>query len=130
MVVREEPPPRAPPPAPPAPPAPSAPPRRTRPFAAVQPVTSPPVQPAPQRPGFLSFTSSPPADVYEGDRLLGATPLLDRAVNPGVHAFRFVLRDGSATRTVSVDVQPGASSLVNVSWRPHGEGAAPEGHAP
>lgn len=114
----------------PPPPLPVPVPRRSRPIGAAQADTSPATTPAPDRPGFLSFTSTPPADVYEGGRLLGATPLLDRAVPPGTHAFRFVLRDGSAARTVTVDVQPGASSLVNVSWRPHEEGAAGEPQLP
>lgn len=119
-VVAQPPPPPAPAPArveTPAPPrAPTPEPRRPRPVAAVSAATSPPVAPAPTRPGYLSFVSTPPADVYEGDRLLGATPLLDRTMSPGTHSFRFVLRDGSAARAVQVDVQAGATSVVNVNW--------------
>ncbi|MEZ4392483.1 MAG: serine/threonine-protein kinase [Polyangiales bacterium] len=96
--------------------APTPEPRRPRPVAVVSAATSPPEAPAPTRPGYLSFVSTPPADVYEGDRLLGATPLLDRTMSPGPHSFRFVLRDGSAARTVQVDVQSGATSVVNVNW--------------
>ena len=126
VVVREEPIPRQTPTREPVP----SPLRRPRPTSSVTPSTSPPAPAAPTRPGYLSFTSNPPADVYEDDHLLGATPLLDRAVPPGAHAYRFVLRDGSAARTVSVDVQAGASSLVNVNWRPRAEGAQPEPQLP
>jgi hypothetical protein len=108
-------------------PTPPTAPRRPRPATTVQAMTSPPAVTPLSRPGYLSFTSTPAADVYEGDRILGVTPLLDRAVPPGPHSFRFVLRDGSAARSVNVDVQPGASSLVNVNWHPHGDGEGADG---
>lgn len=108
-------------------PQPPTPTRRPRPLTTVQAVTSPPAVTPLSRPGYLSFTSTPAADVYEGDRILGVTPLLDRAVPPGPHSFRFVLRDGSAARSVNVDVQPGASSLVNVNWHPRGDSEGADG---
>ncbi|MEZ4409672.1 MAG: serine/threonine-protein kinase [Polyangiales bacterium] len=79
--------------------------------------------PAPERVdatprGYLTFTATPTAEVYEGQRLIGTTPITDRAFSPGSHTFRFVAVEGGAEREMSVDVSPGGSAVVQVRLRP------------
>ena len=73
---------------------------------------------SPQGPGYLTFIATPDAEVFEGGRSLGRTPMTDRSVSAGHHAFRFVPGDGLAAQTVQVDVQPGGSSVVEMRWQP------------
>lgn len=68
--------------------------------------------------GYLTFTATPTAEVYEGQRLIGTTPITDRAFSPGSHTFRFVAVEGGAEREMSVDVSPGGSAVVQVHLRP------------
>jgi len=68
--------------------------------------------------GYLTFIATPDAEVFEGGRSLGRTPMTDRPVSAGHHAFRFVPGDGLAAQTVQVDVQPGGSSVVEMRWQP------------
>ncbi|MDB4931557.1 MAG: Serine/threonine kinase, partial [Myxococcaceae bacterium] len=73
--------------------------------------------PAPSSaPGYLTFIATPDAEVFEGGRPLGRTPLTDRAIPAGRHTFRFVPGDGLAAQSVQVDVQPGGSSVVEMRW--------------
>jgi serine/threonine protein kinase len=73
---------------------------------------------SPQGPGYLTFIATPDAEVFEGGHSLGRTPITDRSVSAGRHAFRFVPGDGLAAQTVQVDVQPGGSSVVEMRWQP------------
>ncbi len=70
------------------------------------------------RPGYLTFIATPDAEVFEGNRALGRTPLTDRAIPSGHHTFRFVPGGDLASQTVQVDVQPGGSSVVEMRWDP------------
>ncbi len=87
--------------------------RSTAPHAAVDAGAS-----ASTRPGYLTFIATPDAEVFEGNRSLGRTPLTDRAIPSGHHTFRFVPGGDLASQTVQVDVQPGGSSVVEMRWDP------------
>lgn len=67
-------------------------------------------------PGYLTFISTPDAQVFEGARLIGRTPMTDRSIPSGHHTFRFVPGGGLTAQTVQVDVQPGGSSIVEMRW--------------
>lgn len=69
-------------------------------------------------PGYLTFIATPDAEVFEGGRSLGRTPLTDRAIPSGRHTFRFVPGGDLASQTVQVNVQPGNSSVVEMRWDP------------
>lgn len=69
-------------------------------------------------PGYLTFIATPDAEVFEGNRSLGHTPLTDRAVPAGHHTFRFVPGGDLAAQSVQVNVQPGGSSVVEMRWDP------------
>lgn len=66
--------------------------------------------------GYLTFTSSLPARVYEGSRELGTTPITDQAFAPGTHAFRFVSLRDNTERVMSVEVSPGGSAVVQARF--------------
>ncbi len=51
------------------------------------------------RPGFLTVMSSHPAEVFEGSRRLGRTPLTDVELRPGRHTLRFVPGGGLPPQT-------------------------------
>ncbi|MBP6830609.1 MAG: serine/threonine protein kinase [Deltaproteobacteria bacterium] len=69
-------------------------------------------------PGYLTFIATPDAQVFEGARLVGRTPMTDRSIPSGHHTFRFVPGGGLAAQSVQVDVQPGGSSIVEMRWQP------------
>jgi len=69
-------------------------------------------------PGYLTFIAAPDAQVFEGSRLIGRTPMTDRTIPSGHHTFRFVPGDGLAAQSVQVEVQPGGSSIVEMRWQP------------
>lgn len=69
-------------------------------------------------PGYLTFIATPDAEVFEGSRSLGRTPMTDRAIPAGRHTFRFVPGEGLDSQTVQVNVQPGGSSVVEMRWQP------------
>ena len=67
-------------------------------------------------PGYVTMTTNRACDVFEDGHLLGRTPMMDRALAPGVHRLRFVPVDGSPERVQAVEVYSGVSSRVNLRW--------------
>jgi serine/threonine-protein kinase len=57
--------------------------------SAVAAAPAPPPPPAAHPTGFLSARTQPYSDIYEGDRLLGQTPLADLALAPGTYTLTF-----------------------------------------
>jgi serine/threonine-protein kinase len=57
--------------------------------------------------GILTLDASPWANVYLGDRLLGATPLVERKLRAGRVTLRLVNPETGQKRTVSFDIPAG-----------------------
>ncbi len=116
-------------PAPPVAPPPSAlrPPVRPTPAPVPAAAAAPAV---PAAPGYLTFLAVPDADVFEGPRPLGRTPLAERPIAAGVHVYRFVPGNGLAPRFTRVVVRPGASSVVEARWSAPAPAPTPAAPAP
>ncbi len=68
------------------------------------------------RPGFLTVLSSHPAEVFEGSRRIGRTPLTDVELRPGRHTLRFVPSGGLPPQTIDVELRPGGTTIRRVRW--------------
>jgi hypothetical protein len=64
--------------------------------------------------GYLSVMSSADAEVFEGSRSMGHTPLMNRTLSSGHHTLHVVSADGS--RDMEVDIETGVSAMLNVRW--------------
>lgn len=66
--------------------------------------------------GQLSVITDPPADVYLRNRKLGTAPLKELRLPAGRQTLRLVNRDAHVEQLVTVEIRPGQSSALNVSW--------------
>jgi hypothetical protein len=91
----------------------SHPPRQPRPAHPPQPLRSDPKprkprdNPAAPATGILTLDANPWANVYLGDRLLGATPLVEHKLRAGPVTLRLVNPETGQKRTVSIDIPAG-----------------------
>jgi len=72
------------------------------------------VAPAAVGQATLQLTSTPPSNVLLDGKPLGTTPLRDVTVEPGAHRVIFIY--GAERKPKSVDVAPGSSQTVSVSF--------------
>ncbi len=64
--------------------------------------------------GSLTLFSPLPCQVFEGSRLLGHTPIVERPMPPGEHTLRVVPDNGEPAQNFHVSIAPGA--VVSVRW--------------
>lgn len=76
----------------------------------------PPAHPTFVRNGFLTLMATPQADVFEGSRRLGRTPLTDFQLRPGQHALRMVAGNGLPPQTVNIEIRPGGTTIRRIRW--------------
>ncbi len=90
----------------------------TNPSAPRPPIRTPTPRPTPHHaaPGTLSIRSVPWAEVYEGGRHLGTTPIADLALAPGAHKLKLV-HPGQPAVFQKVRISSGKSSKLSVTIR-------------
>ena len=66
--------------------------------------------------GGLEIVSTIAVRVYERERVLGETPLVQRALPVGDHTLRLMPLDGRASRTVTVSIREGRTTARRERW--------------
>jgi hypothetical protein len=66
------------------------------------------------RPGFVSVTTKPGAEVYVGQRKLGSTPIAKLEVPAGCVELRLINKAAGVDRTYRVEVEPDHTSIVKL----------------
>lgn len=62
--------------------------------------------------GRLTLSATPWAEVYEGNRKLGDTPLVDFPMAAGRHVLRLVNSEAGVDRKVLVEIKPGQQTAL------------------
>jgi hypothetical protein len=65
-------------------------------------------------PGYLTFDSSPYADVFVGSRKIGQTPIAKKEMASGCVILRAVNPDTGKEKTMKVEIKPGSVSIYSV----------------
>ncbi len=81
----------------------------------VRPVRDRPPRVAVAKPGRLTVDADPWATIYLDGKKLGVTPIIGLSVPSGGHLLKAVAADGK-TRTLRVEVAPGATLRRKVTW--------------
>jgi serine/threonine-protein kinase len=62
--------------------------------------------------GKLTLSTTPWAEVYEGNRPLGVSPLVDFPLPAGKHQLRLVNAEKGLEKTISVDIKSGQTTAL------------------